>query len=86
MANGVIDLSIRPREQLSRGRLMLRIVLAVAALVGVVALAMLPAPARAATQSVLIKMADTPAVYEPAKVTVKVGQPVEWLNTGKNVH
>ena len=55
MANGVIDLSIRPRGQLSRGRLMLRIILAVAALVGVVALAMLPAPAGAATQSVLIK-------------------------------
>jgi len=64
---------------------MLRIILAVAALAGVVALAMLPAPARAATQSVLIKMADTPAVYEPAKVTVRVGQPVEWINTGKNV-
>jgi plastocyanin len=65
---------------------MLRIILAVAALVGVVALAMLPSPAGAATQSVLIKMADTPAVYEPAKVTARVGQPVEWINTGKNVH
>ena len=85
MANGVIDLSIRPREPLSRGRLTLRIILAVAALVGVVALATLLAPAGAATQSVLIKMADTPAVYEPAKVTVRVGQPVEWINTGKNV-
>ena len=77
MASGVIDLSIRPREQLSRGRLMLRVILAIAALVAVIALAMLPAPAGAASQSVLIKMADTPAVYEPAKVTVKVGQPVE---------
>ncbi|HEY2487811.1 MAG TPA: plastocyanin/azurin family copper-binding protein [Candidatus Binataceae bacterium] len=86
MASGVIDLSIRPREQLSRGRLMLRVILAIAALVAVIALAMLPAPAGAASQSVLIKMADTPAVYEPAKVTVKVGQPVEWINTGKNVH
>ena len=59
---------------------MLRVVLAIAALVGVVALAMLPAPAGAAAKSVLIKMADTPAVCEPAKVTVKVGQPVEWIN------
>ena len=83
MASGVIDLSISPREQLSPGRLMLRIILAIAALVAVIALAMLPAPAGAASQSVLLKMADTPAVYEPAKVTVKVGQSVEWINTGK---
>jgi plastocyanin len=86
MANGVIDLSIRPRERLSAGRLTLRIIVSIAVLAVAAALAMLPAPATASTQSVLIKMADTPAVYEPAKVTVKVGQPVEWINTGKNVH
>ena len=86
MANGVIDLSIRPREQLSAERLVLRVILAIAGLVAVVALALLPGPVGAATQSVLIKMGDTPAVYQPAKVTVKVGQPVEWINTGKNVH
>ena len=61
MKSGVIDLSIRPREQLFPGRLMLRIILAIVALVGVVALAMLPAPAGAASQSVQIKMAVTPA-------------------------
>jgi plastocyanin len=86
VASGVIDLSISPREQLSRGRLTLRIIVAIGALTAAAALAMLPAPAGAAMQSVLIKMGDTPAVYEPAKVTVKVGQPVEWINTGKNVH
>ena len=86
MSNGVIDLSIRPREQLSAERLVLRVMLAIAGLVAVVALALLPGPVGAATQSVLIKMGDTPAVYQPAKVTVKVGQPVEWINTGKNVH
>ena len=78
MANGVIDLSIRPRERLSTGRVVLRVILAIAALLAVVGLAMLPGPAGAATQSVLIRMADTPAVYEPARVTVKVGQGVEW--------
>jgi plastocyanin len=86
MANGVIDLSIRPRERLSTGRLTLRIIVSIAALAVAAALTMLPAPAKASTQSVLIKMGDTPAVYEPAKVTVKAGQPVEWINTGKNVH
>jgi plastocyanin len=86
MKSGVIDLSIRPCEQLSPGRLTLRIIVAIVAVAAVVALAMLPTPAGATTQSVLIKMGDTPAVYEPAKVAVKVGQPVEWINTGKNVH
>jgi len=86
MASGVIDLSIRPREQLSSGRLTLRIILSIAALAAVAGLALLPAPAGAAAQSVMIKMGDTPAVYEPAKVTVKVGQSVEWISTGKNVH
>lgn len=86
MASGVFDLSIRPRERLSRGRLALRIVLVVAAIIALMALTLLPSPAGAAANPVLIKMADTPAVYEPAKVTVKVGEPVEWVNTGKNVH
>jgi|SRR5215472_10746889 len=60
--------------------------MAIGALAAAAALAMLPAPAGAGTQSVLIKMGDTPAVYEPTKVTVKVGQPVEWIHNGKNVH
>jgi plastocyanin len=86
VASGVIDLSISPREKLSRRRLALRIIIVVAAIVALMALTFLPSPAGAAAKPVIIKMADTPAVYEPAKVTVSVGQPVEWMNTGKNVH
>ena len=86
MASGVIDLSISPREKLSRRRLALRIIIVVASIVALMALTFLPSPAGAAAKPVIIKMADTPAVYEPAKVTVSVGQPVEWMNTGKNVH
>ena len=86
MASGVIDLSISPREKLSRRRLALRIIIVVAAIFALMALTFLPSPAGAAAKPVIIKMADTPAVYEPAKVTVSVGQPVEWMNTGKNVH
>lgn len=86
MASGVIDLSIRPATRLTRGRLWLRIALIAAAIGVALVLATLPNPALAATAPVVIKMGDTPAVYEPAKVTVKVGQPVKWINTGKTVH
>jgi plastocyanin len=40
--------------------------------------------AHAAT--VQVKMGDEPAVYEPAKVTIKVGDTVTWTNTGKTLH
>ncbi|MHB8384310.1 MAG: cupredoxin domain-containing protein [Candidatus Binataceae bacterium] len=86
MASGVIDLSLRPSTRLSRGRLWLRIAVILAAIGAVLALALLPNPARAATGPVVIKMGDTPAVYEPTHVSVKVGEPVEWINTGKTVH
>jgi len=86
MASGVIDLSLRPAAPLTRKRLWLRIVVIAAAIGAVLALAFLPDPARAATSPVVIKMGDKPAVYTPAKVTVKVGVPVEWINTGTTVH
>ncbi|HUY25842.1 MAG TPA: plastocyanin/azurin family copper-binding protein [Candidatus Binataceae bacterium] len=86
MASGVIDLSLRSETPLTRRRLWVRIAVIVTAIGAVFALALLPNPARAATGPVVIKMADTPAVYAPAKVTVKVGVPVEWINTGKTVH
>jgi plastocyanin len=86
MASGVIDLSLRPATRLTRGRVWLRIAVIIAALGAVLALAFLPNPANAATGPVVIKMGDAPAVYEPAKVTVKVGEPVKWINTGKTVH
>jgi plastocyanin len=31
-------------------------------------------------------MIDTPATYEPAVVTIKVGETVEWKNVGNSVH
>lgn len=86
MASGIIDLSLRPSTRLSRGRLWLRIAVVLAALGAILALALLPNPAGAATGPIVIKMGDTPAVYEPAQVTVKVGEPVQWINTGKTVH
>jgi plastocyanin len=34
----------------------------------------------------VVKMADTPAAFVPAKVTIKAGEKVEWDNTGKAMH
>lgn len=86
MASAVIDLSLKPTTRLTRGRVWLRIAVVLAAIIAVLALAFLPDPANAATRPIVIKMADKPAVYEPAKITVKVGEPVQWINNGKAVH
>ncbi|MGH7778522.1 MAG: cupredoxin domain-containing protein [Candidatus Binataceae bacterium] len=86
MASAVVDLSLKPTTRLTRGRVWLRIAVVLAAIIAVLALAFLPDPANAATRPIVIKMADTPAVYEPAKITVKVGEPVQWINNAKAVH
>jgi len=36
--------------------------------------------------SVIIKMVDMPASFEPPAVTIKVGDTVEWKNAGNSVH
>jgi len=36
--------------------------------------------------AVTVKMLDTPAVYRPDPVKIKVGQTVKWVNTGETVH
>jgi plastocyanin len=43
-------------------------------------------PARAGGSAVEVKMDDEPAVYKPAKVTIKPGDTVKWVNTGKTLH
>ncbi len=44
------------------------------------------APLAHAAATVEVKMGDEPAVYEPAKVTIKVGDSVKWTNTGQTLH
>ena len=56
-------------------------VLAVAALVG-----LRLTSASASTPPIVVKMIDMPATYEPAKLTIKVGETVEWKNVGNSVH
>ena len=86
MANAIVDLSLRPSGKLSRRRLILRLIVAGAIAAVVFGLASLPNPAAAGPSPVEIKMGDDPAVYIPAQVTVRVGQPVEWVNSGQKVH
>jgi plastocyanin len=57
------------------------------AIVATVAALFVTAVAPAALASTVeVKMGDEPAVYEPAKVTIKVGDTVKWTNTGKSLH
>ena len=42
--------------------------------------------AAASTTPVVVKMIDMPATYQPASLTIKVGQTVEWRNVGNSVH
>ena len=43
--------------------------------------------ARAADNpTVVIRMVDMPASFEPQQVTIKVGDTVEWKNVGNSVH
>jgi plastocyanin len=39
-----------------------------------------------AAPAVVVKMTDKPPMYQPLKVTVKVGQSVEWINNAQTLH
>jgi plastocyanin len=54
--------------------------------VAVLILAVIPAKARAAPAVVIVTMTDNPTLFVPEKVTIKVGDTVEWRNTGEIVH
>src|ERR1700740_1258444 len=40
----------------------------------------------AAQPPVIVKMLDAPPSFQPAQVTIKVGETVEWQNVGNEVH
>ncbi len=40
----------------------------------------------ASQPAVTIKMVDVPPIFEPATVTIRVGDTVEWRNVGTEVH
>ncbi|HZO81259.1 MAG TPA: plastocyanin/azurin family copper-binding protein [Candidatus Binataceae bacterium] len=56
--------------------------------VALVALLLLAAvvPSGASAKEVEVKMTDSPAAFVPAKVTIKVGDKVEWVNSAQSLH
>jgi plastocyanin len=87
MASSTIDLRIAAAaSRKPRSRIFLRVAIVVAAAAIAAALALLPDPARAAGSPVVIKMADTKPFYTPENVAIKVGDTVQWVNSGQTVH
>src|SRR5271168_4705175 len=86
MASSTIDLRIARASRKPRSRVFVRIAIVAAAAAIAAALALLPDPARAAGNPIVIKMADTQPFYTPAKVAMKVGDTVQWVNDGETVH
>ena len=70
-----------PRYLVAFGVVGIAGIMAVAAFVGVRLTS-----ASASTPPTVVKMIDMPATYEPAKITIKVGETVEWKNVGNSVH
>jgi plastocyanin len=87
MASSTIDLRIaNAASRKLRARIIVRVTIVIAAAAIAAALALLPDPARAAGNPVVIKMADKQPFYAPAKVLIKVGDTVQWVNGGDTVH
>ena len=87
MASSTIDLRIvAAASRKPRSRFILRVAIVAAAAAIAAALALLPDPAKAAGNPIVIKMADQQPFYTPAKVAIKVGDTVQWVNGGETVH
>jgi plastocyanin len=57
-----------------------------AAMVAMVATALLGARVALAAPAATIKMSDTPPKFIPTKVTIKVGQTIQWVNNAATLH
>jgi plastocyanin len=86
MSSEALDSSPALPEKLSRTRVLTRTIAAFAAVAMALGIALASNQAAAAPKPVVVKMSDEPARYLPSPVTVKVGQPVQWINTGQVVH
>jgi plastocyanin len=73
-------------SRISRRRMILRIAIVTFAAAVAAALALLPNPARAAGSPTVIKMSDNAPFYAPEKISIKVGESVQWVNDGQTVH
>jgi plastocyanin len=70
-----------PRYLIGLGVLGIVVTLAIAAFVGLHL-----GSAAASTPPMVIKMVDMPATFQPAKLSIRVGESVEWMNVGNSVH
>ena len=70
-----------PRYIVGLGVLGIGVLLVIAASVGVHL-----GSASASTSPQLVKMVDMPATFQPASLSIKVGETVEWKNVGNSVH
>jgi plastocyanin len=87
MASSTIDLRIAAAaSRRPRSRTVARVAIVAAAAAIAAALALLPDPAKAASNPVVIAMSDKPPFYTPAKVAIKAGETVDWVNRGETVH
>ncbi len=86
MASSTIDLRIAKASRKPRARMFVRVAIVAAAAAIAAALALLPDPAKAASSPFVINMADQQPFYTPAKVAIKVGDTVRWVNAGETVH
>jgi plastocyanin len=86
MAGSTIDLRVAAAASPPRSRLILRIAIVAVAAAIAAALALLPDPARAAGNPVVVKMADAEPFYTPDKVTIRPGDTVQWINVGQTIH
>jgi plastocyanin len=75
-----------PASRRSRSSILVLLAIFAAAVVAAVALTLLPQPAKAANTPIVIKMADKEPFYTPEKVSIKVGDTVQWVNDGQTVH
>jgi len=70
-----------PRYLVGLGVLGVGVLIVIAASVGVHLRS-----ASASTAPLLVKMVDMPATFQPARLSIKVGETVEWKNVGNSVH
>jgi len=87
MAGSTFDLRVvSTGSRVSRRRMMLRIAIVTLAAAVAAALAFLPNPTKAAGSPFIVKMSDNAPFYAPDKVSIKVGDSVQWVNDGQTVH
>jgi plastocyanin len=87
MASSMLDIRIPvARPRISRRRMILRLAIVAIAVAFAAALALLPNPAKAADNPIVVKMSDKAPFYAPERVSIKAGESVRWVNNGETVH